>query len=114
MADIDHPIRLTQSPFLRRPARRVPLRSPSFKTFPLNLQPQAYATRLAISRGLRRRSRQSWVARLWNVSEERVINAQVNFTTTPFNARSLRFQGVPPRNLQTIRSKTKAGMDREH
>ncbi len=33
---------------------------------------------------------------LWNVSEERVINAQFNFTTTPFNARSSRFQGVPP------------------
>ncbi len=43
---------------------------------------------------------EEWVARLWNVSEERVINAQVKFTTTPFNARSSRFQGVPPRNLR--------------
>ncbi len=43
---------------------------------------------------------EKWVARLWNVSEERVINAQVKFSTTPFNARSSRFQGVPPRNLR--------------
>ncbi len=39
------------------------------------------------------------VARICNVREERVINAEFNFTTTPFNARSSRFQGVPPRNL---------------
>ncbi len=42
------------------------------------------------------KSVEKWVARLWNVSEESVINAQVKFTTTPFNARSSRFQGVPP------------------
>ncbi len=43
---------------------------------------------------------EKWVARPWNVSEGRVINAKVHFTTTPFNARSSRFQGVPPRNLR--------------
>ncbi len=52
---------------------------------------------------------EKWVARLWNVSEERVINAVFNFTTTPFNAPSLRFQGMSVRSLQTIGSKTKAG-----
>ncbi len=54
-----------------------------------------------------------WVARLWNVREERLNNVQVKFTTTPFNARSSRFHGVPPRNLQAIGSKTKAGKETE-
>ncbi len=36
------------------------------------------------------KSVEKWVARLWNVSEERVVNAQVNFTIS-FNARSSRF-----------------------
>ena len=49
------------------------------------------------------KSVEDWVARLWNVSEERVINAVFNFTITPFNARSSRFQGVRPSNLRLDR-----------
>ena len=31
-------------------------------------------------------------------------NVQYKVTTTPFNARSSRFQGVPPRNMRLIRA----------
>ncbi len=33
-----------------------------------------------------------------NIGEVRAFNALFNLTTTPFNARSSRFQGVPPKS----------------